>query len=167
MVLGRSRLTVGRSVALADGVMIDARSKRGVVLGDSVTIDRSAILRGSGTVRQFGEGIRVGERTAIGFANLLHGGGGIEIGRDCLLGPNVVIMSEQHRFERGTTIREQPGAPAPVRLGDDVWIGAGVTILAGVAIGSRSVVGAGSVVTKDIPEDSVAFGTPAQVVRRR
>ena len=54
---------------------------------------------------------------------------------------------------------------APVRIGEDCWLGAGVIVLPGVTIGRGSVIGAGSVVTKDIPENVVAFGNPCRVVR--
>ena len=53
----------------------------------------------------------------------------------------------------------------PVKIGDKVWIGGGVTILPGVTIGDNSVIGAGSVVTKDIPANSVAYGNPCRVAR--
>ena len=53
----------------------------------------------------------------------------------------------------------------PVKIGDKVWIGGGVTILPGVTIGDNSVIGAGSVVTKDIPSDVVAVGNPCRVLR--
>lgn len=164
---GRSRLVMGSRVSLGGGVLIDARSHAGITLGNSVTIDRFAVLRASGTVRQLGQGIVVGDRTAIGFANLLHGGGGIHVGSDCLLGPHVVLMSEEHGIENGSAIREQVGVPAPISIGSDVWIGAGATVLGGVTIGDGVVIGAGSVVTKDLPSGVVAFGVPARVARQR
>ena len=55
----------------------------------------------------------------------------------------------------------------PVKIGDKVWIGGGVTILPGVTIGDNSVIGAGSVVTKDIPPYSVVVGNPAQIIKKR
>ena len=55
--------------------------------------------------------------------------------------------------------------PAPVKIGSRVWIGAGAIILPGVTIGDNSVIGAGSVVTKDIPDNAVAVGSPARVVK--
>ena len=55
---------------------------------------------------------------------------------------------------------------APVTIGDDVWIAAGVTICPGVAVGSGAVIGAGSVVTSDIPANSLAYGVPCRVIRQ-
>jgi acetyltransferase-like isoleucine patch superfamily enzyme len=55
--------------------------------------------------------------------------------------------------------------PAPIVLGNNVWIGANVTLLPGVHIGDNAVIGAGSVVTKDVPADAVAVESPARVVR--
>ncbi|MBQ3301685.1 MAG: maltose O-acetyltransferase, partial [Eggerthellaceae bacterium] len=54
----------------------------------------------------------------------------------------------------------------PVRIGNDVWVGAGAIILAGVTIGDKAVIGAGSVVTRDVPERVVVAGSPARVIRR-
>ncbi|WP_419866247.1 DapH/DapD/GlmU-related protein [Ornithinimicrobium cerasi] len=55
--------------------------------------------------------------------------------------------------------------PAPIVIGDNVWIGSNVTVLAGVTLGANAVVAAASVVTKDVPPDTVVVGTPARVVR--
>ena len=54
---------------------------------------------------------------------------------------------------------------APIRIGDDVWIGANATIIAGVTIGNGSIIGAGSIVTKDIPANVIATGVPCKVLR--
>ncbi|MBQ9598477.1 MAG: sugar O-acetyltransferase, partial [Clostridia bacterium] len=61
--------------------------------------------------------------------------------------------------------KRQSLIPSPVKIGSNVWIGAGSTILPGVTIGDNSVIGAGSVVTKDIPENVVAVGSPARVIK--
>ena len=61
--------------------------------------------------------------------------------------------------------REYLAWAKPVTIGNDVWIGGNVTVLPGVTIGDRAVIGAGSVVTEDIPADSVAVGAPAKVVK--
>lgn len=165
---GSSKLQVGRGTAIGAGVRIDARSLGGLILGKSVTIDDRATLRASGVLRNLGQGIVVGDRTAIGLGNFIHGGGGVTIGEDCLLGPYVQIFSENHIYDDlRRPIREQGERRAPVRIGDDVWLGAGVTVLAGVSIGSGAVVAAGAVVTKDVAPLMIVGGVPARAIAER
>lgn len=165
---GRRRLSVGTGVSLGKGVVLEARSRSGISLGDSVTVDENALLRASGVLRNLGEGIVVGDRTAIGWNNFIHGGGGVLIGQDCLLGPSVSIFSENHRVDDvSTPIRNQGEVRSQVILGDDVWVGSGATILSGVTIGSGAVVAAGSVVTKDVLPRSIVAGVPAKQIGSR
>ena len=87
------------------------------------------------------------------------------IGDDCFLGPGVHIYCACHStnpVERKT--RRQEWAK-PVTIGNDVWIGGNVTILPGVTIGDNCTIGAGSVVTRDIPANSIAAGNPAKIIR--
>lgn len=164
----KGKLSVGRSVSIGDRVVVDATSVEGIRLGRAVTIDTGAILRASGVVRNLGIGIVIGDRTAIGAYNFLHGGGGIRIGEDCLLGPDVSIFSENHvSLDPDRLIRDQGELRAPVTIEDDVWIGAGSRILAGVSIGSGAIVGAGAVVTKDVPPLAVVGGVPARQIGTR
>lgn len=159
-----SRLKLGRNTSIARDVVIDALAATGVSLGTAATIDQGAILRGSGVVRNLGVGIHIGERAAIGAFNFLHGGGGIEIGQDCLLGPFVKIFSENHvTDDLKTPIIEQGETRAAVKLERDVWVGASSTILAGVTVGRGAIIAAGSVVTKDIAPYSIVAGVPASV----
>ena len=115
-----------------------------------------------------GTGVVIGAGTAVGMYNTVWGQGGVVIGRDCLLGPNVVIVSENHVYsDEDMPIRFQGEQRLPVAVGDDCWLGAGVVVVAGVTIGDGSVVGAGSVVTGDLPPGSVAVGSPARIVGSR
>ena len=158
-----SHLAVGAGVALGEGVLIDAFCRRGVALGPNVTVGPGARLLGSGVISEPGEFIRVGARTAIGAGNLIWGQGGVSIGNDCLLGPNVTMVSEDHVFEDPSTpIRTQGSRRAPIVIGDDVWIGAGATVLKGVTIGDGAVIAAGSVVTKDVEPFHIVAGVPAR-----
>ena len=88
----------------------------------------------------------------------------IFVGDNVMFGPNVIIATAGHPVD--PPLREK-GAQfnIPVRIGKNVWIGAGAIVLPGVTIGDHSVIGAGSVVTKDIPPNVVAVGNPCRVLR--
>ncbi|MFJ4221387.1 acyltransferase [Curtobacterium luteum] len=165
---GRRQIALGSGVALGEGVVIEAFSRSGVSLGSNVTVGPNARLLASGVISEPGEHIRIGDRTAIGAGDLLWGQGGVTIGRDCLLGPNVTFISEDHVFDDADRpIRVQGSRRAPIRIGDDVWIGAGATVLRGVTIGDGAVVAAGALVTKDVRPFAVVAGIPATERRSR
>jgi maltose O-acetyltransferase len=117
----------------------------------------------------FGHGgtLRLGDRAQIGMnARIDHE---VTIGDDCVMGPDVVMMTMSHEFEDPSIPINQQPTPArrPIKIGRDVWIGTRVVILPGVEIGEGSVIGVGSIVNKSIPPYSVAVGVPARVVRKR
>ena len=111
-----------------------------------------------------------GYRTTIGddfFSNFnltILDGGGVEIGDRVFIGPNVGIYTANHPTD---VRRREKGYEwaLPVKIGNKVWIGGGVTILPGVTIGDNTVIAAGSVVTKDIPANVVAAGNPCKVIK--
>lgn len=88
----------------------------------------------------------------------------IYIGEGTMIGPNVTIDAATHPIHPGLR-RKQAQYNLPVTIGKNVWIGAGSIILPGVTIGDNTVIGAGSVVTKDIPANVVAVGSPCRVLR--
>ena len=92
---------------------------------------------------------------------------GLRIGDDCLIAGGVMICGVSHGTETGIPMRFQPAAAKAIVIEDDVWIGMGAVIMPGVTIGAHSIVGAGSIVTKDIPPNSVAHGVPCTVKRKR
>ena len=158
----------GKSLILEDGVHINALSKNGIRLGDHVTIAKYAILSCTGVVANKGVGIIIGNNSAVGAQSFLGGQGGIEIGNDVIMGPHVKIFSENHNYhQRDVSIRKQGESRKGVTIGDNCWIGAGVTILDGVSIAKGCVIAAGSVVTKSIPENSTVAGVPAKVIKSR
>jgi acetyltransferase-like isoleucine patch superfamily enzyme len=92
--------------------------------------------------------------------------GGLKIGSDVSIAHGTTIMTLDHNYSQpGSTIRDASVILKPVTIGNDVWIGAGVRILAGVNIGNRVTIGAGTVITKDIPSNSLAVGVPARVIK--
>jgi acetyltransferase-like isoleucine patch superfamily enzyme len=112
------------------------------------------------------ERLRLGDHVSIHPMSYLDADGGLEIGSDVSIAHGTTIMTTEHDYAfSGGTMRDAPVKPSAVKIGSDVWLGAGVKILAGVNIGDHVVVGAGAVVTKDIPSNSIAVGVPARVVK--
>ena len=117
-------------------------------------------------------GVKIGEETVIntgftvsdGYMSLLTIGKRVAISPNvtviCQSGPNNSVLSNLYYVKKNLVIEK------PVIIKDDVWIGCNAIILPGVKIGNMSVIGAGSVVNKDIPAMSIAYGIPASVKRR-
>ena len=112
----------------------------------------------------YGKQIRVGKRFFANFNFTVLDEAPVSIGDDCFIGPNVSIYTACHSTDP-TERNSRLEWAEPVTIGDNVWIGGSVTILPGVTIGSNVTVGAGAVVTRDIPDNSVAVGNPARVIK--
>lgn len=108
--------------------------------------------------------IRLGEGVFVNMGCTFLDSGGIVIGARTKLGPNCQLYTPQHPLdylERRQSIERGLG----IVIGEDCWLGGGVIVCPGVRIGDRCIIGAGSVVTHDIPDDSLAAGNPAVVKR--
>ena len=92
----------------------------------------------------------------------------ITIGNNVMFGPNVTLSSATHNVD--WSIRNKDNGMdiegAPIVIEDNVWLGANVVVMPGVTIGKHSVVAAGSVVTNDVPPDTIVAGVPAKVVKK-
>lgn len=126
--------------------------------GRDVNIERKAL---------FSHRCELGNRSGIGVRAHLYGK--VVIGDDVMMAPDVVIYTRNHETKNTTIPMNVQGSTPeePVFIGDDVWIGGGVTILPGVSVGSHSVLAAKAVVTKDVPEWAVVGGNPAKVIKYR
>ena len=111
----------------------------------------------------YGSNIELGERVFFNFNCVVLDVCRVRIGSFSLFGPAVQIYTAMHPFDAAQRRREEFGRP--VEIGADVWVGGGAIILPGVRIGSRAVVGAGSVVTRDVPDQTFAAGNPCRVIR--
>jgi len=159
-------------------------------VGKGLRAERLPYMRGNGLIR-IGNGvnlsgrscfyfmrgmpetprIEIGSNVFVGNGCTLCAGRRIVIGDNCLLSAGVRIHdNDGHPLDAGKRRRGDrigPDDASPVTIEDNVWIGAGATILKGVTVGRNSIVGTGAVVTHDVPPDSVAAGNPAQVCRER
>jgi len=152
-----------------------AKISAGVYLGQGAFMaGRLELLVGSGSVLDVGASIHLyggrvvlQEDVYLGPYSVVYGHGGVEIGKGSLISMHTSILSSQHKIQAGEAIASQSDRLLPTKVGEDVWIGAGSTIMGGVTIGDGSVIGAGSVVTKTIPAGVVAWGSPATVRRKR
>jgi maltose O-acetyltransferase len=115
----------------------------------------------------FGKNVFIGRNVTISTSE--SGKSPVYIGRDVMIAQRCMIIGGNHEIER-TDIPmnlQGEGKQGAIVVGDDVWIGAGTIVLGPVTIGRGCVIGAGSVVTKDLPDYSVAVGNPARVIRNR
>ncbi len=106
---------------------------------------------------------RIGKRVFINHACTFLDIGGITIEDDVQIGPNVNVLTEGHPLDPA---ERRKLIVTPVVIKRNAWIGAAATILPGVTVGENSVVAAGSVVTKDVPDNSVVVGIPAKVIKK-
>ncbi|MBT2534809.1 sugar O-acetyltransferase [Arthrobacter sp. ISL-69] len=112
----------------------------------------------------YGSYITIGAGTFINSGLTALDVAAITIGRDCQIGPNVQLLTPTHPVDPQPR-RDKLEAAEPITIEDNVWLGGGAIVLPGVTIGENSVIGAGAVVTKDVPDNVVAVGNPARVVR--
>ncbi len=112
-----------------------------------------------------GNGIIIGHKVFINFNCTMLDSGLITIGDNVLIGPSCQLYTPEHPRDylaRRTSIE----TAYPTTIGQDTWLSGGVIVCPGVTIGERCIIAAGSVVTKDIPDDSLAAGNPAIVKKR-
>ena len=136
-------ISLGQQVSLVSGVVIRACDNASLVIGNSFSAN--------GNVRIIADC-----------------GGAITIGDNVMIGPNTVIRSTNHEYNRlDIPMIRQGHKPGKISIGDDVWIAANVVILADVEIGTHAIVAAGAVVTRSVPEYAIVAGVPAKVIGSR
>ena len=136
-----------------------------ITLEGPISLDHGVVLLVSG--EETPDKLIIHSGTYVNRYTMLDAHYRIEVGRNCMIGPHCYLTDANHGTAAGRPVYGQRMETAAVALGDDVWLGAGVKVLAGVRIGNGTVVGAGSVVTSDLPENVIAVGAPARVLRPR
>ena len=133
-----------------------------IELGSNVTIWPNVTFSGNGT-------IKIGNNCKIGADShfYAHPDGGINIGNDTIIAAQTYIIDNNHEFKKDSLIREQPLIASKINIGNDVWIGTNTTIIKGASIGNHSVIGAKALVNSRIPDNGIAVGIPAKVIKYR
>lgn len=162
------KIKCGSNLNLKEFSTINALCSDGITIGDNFTLGKFSMIECSLALKDVGQSLKIGNNVGINHYCFIGVRGKIIIGDNVLFGPRVNIFSENHKFddvnipilfqgvEKGTTI-----------IGNDVWIGASVSIMSGVEISDGCVIAAGSVVTQNIPAYSIAAGVPAKVIKNR
>jgi acetyltransferase-like isoleucine patch superfamily enzyme len=130
-------------------------------LEDGVALDRGVVLLSTGERRKVPR-ISIGSRTYVNRFTIFDASLSITVGADVMIGPFCYITDHDHGTAQGAIVAAQPLVEAPVVIGRNAWLGAGVKVLKGVTIGEDAVIGAGSVVTRDVPGGTRVSGVPAR-----
>jgi acetyltransferase-like isoleucine patch superfamily enzyme len=155
---------VARTAVLSIDKSSFLRISRSVYIGDFTVINAESDRRSkTNTV----SGVTIGDYTYIGPLNNIRAGGGvIQIGRKCLISQMVTIVASNHGVGISLPIMDQPWRTdrLSVNIGNDVWIGAGSTILPGVFIADGAIIAANSVVNKNVGKMEIFAGSPAKKI---
>ena len=165
VILRATGIKIGSNVQLQFGQLF-ARGYNGkkgdIILNNDCQLSKGVVLKA------YGGRITVGSNTFLGEYVCIYGHGDVQIGENTLIAMHTCILSSNHTIpDKGTLIRSQGDIRLPVKIGSDVWLGAGVKVLGGVDIGNGCVVGAGAVVNKSLPDYAIAVGVPARIIGYR
>ena len=161
-VLRRKVNTLGKSVFIEKNVKI-LRFPKNVRIEDNVVLKEGARICSCNENAK----VHIGKNTTFGYHSFLFSSESIEIGNDCLIAPFVYIVDSDHNIEKEKRINEQPNSTAPVKIGNDVWIGTGAKILKGVTIENGAVIAAGAIVKSDVKAYEIHGGIPAEKISER
>jgi len=155
-----SKTTLNNDICLLPGF---ANNKKGAIhISQHCELSKGVVIKG------YGGSVIINDNTFLGEYVIIYGHGGVTIGSNTLIAMHTCIVSSNHTIPfQNELIRNKGDILLPVKIGSDVWIGAGCKILGGITIGNGCVVGAGSVVTRDLPPYSISVGNPAKVIKHR
>lgn len=159
MIHPKLKLTMGEKCHLSPEAKIGFKEHGGeLILGNNVTINPGCVIRTcTGT-------IKIGNNVSIGYFSIIHALGGVIIGHNTMISPNVSIFAQGHGISKKSPMRGQPQTFKGIKIGNDVWIGCGAIILDGVQIGNGAIIGAGSIITKSVPAYEIHAGNPAKLI---
>lgn len=163
-------ISINSILKMCQGAKIESGGKIEIREGAYFFMDkRSVISRNSEIIVGKESKLIIGEATSIGSYSNIRCDGQINIGKNVLIAQYCSFISGQYLYEdkNWESISTQGFKNEFINIHDNVWIGTHVVILPGVNIGQGAIIGAGSIVTKDVPEFSIACGNPAKVIKIR
>ena len=166
VILYKNRIRFGKNNRIGNNVFLSGLGKRGILFGNNVSIGDYSRIEFSQTISNIGAFIKIGDNVGISSFAGLGGSGGVTIGSDCIIGQYFSCHPENHIFEDcEQLIRLQGVSKTGIKIGNNVWIGAKVTILDGSVVGNNCVIAAGAVVKGVFPDNCVLGGLPARILK--
>lgn len=161
--------SITRGIKVGGGSIIHPGARVSKLGGGSITIGRNCILHSGSLLATYGGSIRLGDNVTVNDYSILYGHGGLEIGDGVRIAAHVVIIPANHGIEPDRAIHVQPMNAVGIRIGTDVWIGAGVRILDGSDVANGCVLAAGAVVLATLETEAMGIygGVPARKISSR
>ena len=160
-VKGKGTISIGKFTAIDSSCALDSDNNKNsfIRIGERSKLKHGVILK------TYNGYIDIGDRVTIGEYSIIAGHGGVSIGDYTIIAGLCYISAQNHIHESNIPFRFQGETAKGIHIDTNVWIGGRVTITDGVHIGRNSVIGAGSVVTKDVPNNSIVVGVPGKVIK--
>ena len=166
--LNRQNMHLGKWVKIEDYAYLNALGLGQLRIGNNSSIGAFSRVIISTSFNNIGKHIHIGDNVGIGEYAYLGGGGGLDIGDNCIVGQYLSCHPENHNFaDLDLEIRHQGVSRQGIKVGKNCWIGSKVTITDGVEVGDNCVIAAGAVVTKSMPANALIGGVPAKVLKMR
>ena len=165
-----TRIQAKKNFVVGQDCYIDALSENGLICGENVSMGFHTHIELTGSLRFLGNGIKIGNNVGLGsHGHYGSGMGFVDIGDNTIFGNYVSVHPENHNFsDLSKPIRDQGvNSKGGVKIGNNCWIGAKVTILDGTVIGNGCIIAAGAVVKGIFPDNVIIGGIPAKVIKQR
>lgn len=130
--------------------------KAGAIIGQSTSVRSPLKIEENAK-------LQIGDHVFVNFGLTVIGTGTVTIASHSLIGPNTTLITASHHMDPEQRLADRSAMTRDIHIGNNVWVGANVTICPGVSIGSDTTIGAGSIVTKDVPCKVFAAGVPCKV----
>ena len=150
---------IGKNVYIGDDVTLIVENGASLVIGDNSFIGESCYIK------CFGGKVEIGRDVSINSKSFLNGCGSLKIGDNTRIGTQSILIASNHKFGEPDLLVKDAITKQGVSLGQNIWLGARVTILDGVTIADDSVIGACSLVSKSLSESGVYVGIPAKKIK--